>query len=169
MSLPGMTMVVTQPPATGPLFTGGTEVDSGGFRIHTFTSSGTLTMVRPGEVEYLVVGGGGGGGRRASDHRGGGGGAGRFITATGLNITASQTITIGGGGAGGTSSGTSGSDGVASSIGSLVSAPGGGGGGAADGAPNWSANRKRRRLGRRRRFTRRYSRCGWRKCGRGNA
>jgi len=34
----------------------------GGYTIHTFTSSGTLTVTTGGDVEYLVVGGGGGGG-----------------------------------------------------------------------------------------------------------
>ena len=43
--------------------TGGTETDSGGYRYHTFTSSGSLVVSTGGSVEYLVVGGGGGGGR----------------------------------------------------------------------------------------------------------
>lgn len=36
-------------------------MEQGGYRIHTFTTSSTLTMVRPGDVEYLVVGRGGNG------------------------------------------------------------------------------------------------------------
>jgi hypothetical protein len=47
--------------------TGGTvtEVTDGGinYKVHTFTSSGTFTVVSgEAEVEYLVVAGGGGGG-----------------------------------------------------------------------------------------------------------
>ncbi len=63
------------PPAF-PLATGGTEtvITQGGkfYRVHTFLSSGTLTVTREGKFEYLVIGGGGGGGGRGA----GGGGAG---------------------------------------------------------------------------------------------
>lgn len=49
-----------------PLFTGGTEsdisVDGVDYRVHVFTTSGVLTMVEGGPVEYLVQSGGGGGG-----------------------------------------------------------------------------------------------------------
>ena len=56
--------------------TGGNSVtESGGYKIHTFTSSGTFSVVKgQTEVEYVVVGGGGAGG--ADD--GGGGGAGGY-------------------------------------------------------------------------------------------
>ena len=61
--------------------TGGTEttITDGGvtYRVHTFTSSGTLTVTSGGDVEYLVVAGGGGGGKGA--YGGGGcGGAGGY-------------------------------------------------------------------------------------------
>ncbi len=110
-----------------PWYTGGTVTISGEYRIHTFTSSGTLTAVSPGIVEYLVVGGGGGGGRGAPDLAkvGGGGGAGGFLSGS-MTISTSQTITVGAGGAGG---GGQGKNGASSRIGSLVSAAGGGGGG----------------------------------------
>ena len=39
------------PTVAEPYFTGGTVVEQYGIRIHTFTSSGTLTMVTPGGVE----------------------------------------------------------------------------------------------------------------------
>jgi hypothetical protein len=54
--------------------TGGTETDVGGYRYHTFTSSGSLVVSTGGSVEVLLVAGGGGGG--ASSTGGGGGGAG---------------------------------------------------------------------------------------------
>jgi hypothetical protein len=85
--------------------TGGTVIDSGGFRIHVFTSPGSFVVsnVTPtvNTVEYLVVAGGGGGGLGIGG--GGGGGAGGFRTATGFPVTAtSYPITVGGGGVGGT-------------------------------------------------------------------
>lgn len=55
--------------------TGGSVTESQGYRIHTFTSSGTFTVTKgQAEVEYVVVAGGGAGG--ADD--GGGGGAGGY-------------------------------------------------------------------------------------------
>lgn len=58
-----------------PICSGGTETVSGGMKIHTFTSSGTLTVHRGGDLEVLVVGGGGGG----AGGCGGGGGAGGLV------------------------------------------------------------------------------------------
>jgi hypothetical protein len=45
------------------------------FRVHTFTTSGTLTVFGAGQVEYLIIGGGAGGGFNAGN---GGGGAGGY-------------------------------------------------------------------------------------------
>jgi hypothetical protein len=89
--------------------TGGTVTDVGGYRIHTFTSSGTFTALSSGTVEYLIVAGGGGG---ATDlDVGGGGGAGGLITGS-LTITPqSFSIVVGAGGTGGTSSYTPGTGG----------------------------------------------------------
>jgi hypothetical protein len=42
--------------------TGGTVTTYGGYRVHTFTTSGTLTVTTPGPIDYLIVAGGGGGG-----------------------------------------------------------------------------------------------------------
>lgn len=39
--------------------TGGTITELNGYRIHAFTSSGTLSVTGSGNVEYLVVAGGG--------------------------------------------------------------------------------------------------------------
>ena len=59
--------------------TGGTAATISGYKIHTFTSSGTFTVVNGGEIDYLVVAGGGGGG---ASWEGGGGGAGGMMTGT---------------------------------------------------------------------------------------
>jgi hypothetical protein len=109
-----------------PLFTGGTVVDAGGYRTHTFTANDTLTMVVPGTVEYLVVAGGGGGGM-GNNRQGGGGGAGGLRTGS-MRVTATQAITVGGGGAGAAVVNTQGVNGGDSSIAALVVATGGGGG-----------------------------------------
>lgn len=115
--------------------TGGTITYSGGYTIHTFTSSGTFTPGAAGNVEYLVVGGGGGGGGLGYAGSGsGGGGAGGFRTATGFAVTAqAYTITVGAGGSGGigTSRGSNGEDSIFSSITST-----GGGGGGNEPSPN---------------------------------
>ncbi len=107
--------------------TGGTITYSGGYTIHTFTTSGTFTPGNAGNVEYLVVAGGGGGG---SGNYAGGGGAGGLLTGTGFAVTAQgYAITVGGGGA----SATSGSN----SVFSTVTATGGGkGGSASNGVPD---------------------------------
>ena len=80
----------------------GTTTTSGGYRIHTFTSSGTLTVVSGGEVDYLVVAGGGGGGSDA----GGGGGAGGMLTGSVTLEAGAYNITRGGGGSGATGGST---------------------------------------------------------------
>ena len=107
--------------------TGGTISTAGGYNIHTFTSSGTLTVegqTKDG-VDYIVVaGGGGGGGTRA-----GGAGAGGVVVATSQSLAVGDhTVTIGGGGAGGSGNST-GSQGGTSSLGSAQSCVGGGYGG----------------------------------------
>ena len=107
--------------------TGGNTTTSGGYTIHTFTSSGTLSVTGSPKtgVDYLLVAGGGGGG----DTRAGGGGGGGMTVTTGATIQpGSYTITVGAGGAGGTSS-ADGTDGGATSLGSIASVVGGGGGG----------------------------------------
>jgi hypothetical protein len=117
--------------------TGGSIVTSGGFRRHTFTTSGTFlvtqTGLNPTPVSYLVVaGGGGGGGSLPATGAGGGGGAGGFraLTTTIPNATSPNTpytITVGGGGAGGPT--TVGGNGGSSSAFATTSTGGGGGGG----------------------------------------
>ena len=65
---------------------GGSVTTSGDYKIHTFTSSGTMTFSQVGNaagsntVEYLVVGGGGGGASL------GGGGAGGMLSGSNFSV-----------------------------------------------------------------------------------
>jgi hypothetical protein len=77
--------------------TGGTEITSGGYKYHTFTSSGTFTVQSGNNsVEYLMVAGGGAGGGEGNS-AGGGGGAGGLIGGTLTVSTGAYSITVGGG------------------------------------------------------------------------
>jgi hypothetical protein len=106
---------------------GGNVTTSGSYTIHTFTSSGTLTVSGSAKsgIEYLVVaGGGGGGGTRA-----GGGGAGGMLTGSSLTLQpGTYTVTVGAGGAAGTGT-NSGGQGGNSVLGTTATAIGGGYGG----------------------------------------
>jgi len=65
-----------------PSFTnalGGTITYDGNYRIHTFTTNGSLNVINPGPALILVVGAGGGG---AGWHIGEGGGGGQVIQTT---------------------------------------------------------------------------------------
>lgn len=116
--------------------TGGTITEDGGYRIHTFLSSGTFEITAgSADIDYLVVAGGGGGGGvgdASGNYPAAGGGAGgyRESTIAGLGV-GSYTVTIGAGGAGSSSSlvnGTTGSNSVFDTVTSL----GGGGGGSSN-------------------------------------
>jgi prepilin-type N-terminal cleavage/methylation domain-containing protein len=105
--------------------TGGTVVDLGGYRIHTFTSNGTFTATtgkRGGKVDVLVVAGGGGGGNGDNGSGGGGGGgAGGVIYKTEfIVLPGANSVTIGAGG-------TSQRSGANSIFGSLTAFGGGNG------------------------------------------
>jgi hypothetical protein len=138
---------------------GGTETtySSGGlnYKVHTFTSSGTFTVVAgTTSVSYLIVAGGGGGATDADV--GGGGGAGGVIVGTTTVTPQLYSITVGGGGArgtgpdntdvGGGSNGGNGGNSIAfglSAIGGGAGATrntngiaGGSGGGGGDGSPS---------------------------------
>ncbi|MBT7067075.1 MAG: hypothetical protein HN919_12280, partial [Verrucomicrobia bacterium] len=107
--------------------TGGNSTnDIGGYRIHTFTSSGSFNVLAGGNVEVLVVAGGGGGG---AYYYAGGGGAGGFVTNNAYSVLVNNyTVTVGAGGPGAAAgSGSSGGD----SIFDTITAYGGGGGGGA--------------------------------------
>ena len=114
---------------TGEVFEsvkGGRRSVDGDYEIHTFRSSGTLTIEGMELVDVLVVGGGGGGGsRNCSD---GGGGGGGVIYREGFAVTSGvYQVVVGAGGAGGNSDwGENGGD---SSFMGLVAKGGGGGGG----------------------------------------
>ncbi|CAB4139432.1 hypothetical protein UFOVP340_38 [uncultured Caudovirales phage] len=80
---------------------GGTVTTVDGFRIHTFTTSGTFTpaLNRDGKIEYLIVGAGGAG---VLWEKGGGGGGGNVLTGF-LNIPKNQApmpVVVGVGSAG---------------------------------------------------------------------
>lgn len=110
--------------------TGGTITTSGDYRIHTFTTSGTLVVNKSITADILVVAGGAGGG----GSRGGGGGAGGYIYNSSYAITTgSKTVTIGNGGNGGIGApiGLAGANGGNSMFHTLTIIGGGGGGGAA--------------------------------------
>ena len=85
-----------------PIITGGSVVTIGSYKIHTFTSSGTFTVIRGGKIEFLLVAGGGGGGSGDNAYGGGGGGgSGGLIHQTDYIIsTGTKSVTIGLGGTG---------------------------------------------------------------------
>ena len=130
--------------------TGGTITNIGGYRIHTFTTSGTFTVTNAGDIEYLIVAGGGGGGSNSSYSATGAGGGGGGGLSTGSIAINAQTysVIIGAGGSGkvGYGNGSPGGDSSAFTIttigggfGAGVSAAGGSGG-SGGGASNASAN-----------------------------
>lgn len=104
-----------------------TEFTSAGntYRVHSFTSSDTLTLFVPTlSVDYLIVAGGGG----SSWDTAGGGGAGGLLTGTTL-LTGNTTVTVGSGGSAGISSGTVHAQSGGNSIFNNIVAVGGGRGG----------------------------------------
>jgi len=119
-----------------PPITGGTISNSGGYTIHTFTSSDTFVLGSSKTVDYLVVAGGGAGGPGgagvATQIAGGGGGAGGVIYQTDQSLTAgTYTITVGAGGGGVVSSSSVpvSNNGNNSSLDVIATAIGGGRGG----------------------------------------
>jgi hypothetical protein len=118
--------------------TGGTVSNIAGYRVHTFTSSGSFQVTSgSGDIEYLVVAGGGKGGH--AGWGGGGGGAGGLLTGNVSVSPGTYTVTVGGGGSGSTNMYTTTSDPgsnssiVGSSV-SVIGIGGGGGSGAGGGA-----------------------------------
>ncbi len=119
---------------------GGTVTTSGGYKIHTFTSSGTFNVVSGTKsVEYLIVAGGGGGGSGTA----GGGGAGGYRSSTagelsggGLSAelpltvsTGAYVVTVGAGGSAGIAGGGAYPANGANSVFGPVASIGGGAGG----------------------------------------
>jgi hypothetical protein len=75
---------------------GGTEATSGGYKYHTFTSSGTLVVTTPGLVDALIIGGGGAGN---SGYAAAGGGAGGLNYIPSLYLPSGNVaIVVGAGG-----------------------------------------------------------------------
>jgi len=128
------------PAGTTYTATGGNDINNtGGYTIHTFTSSGTFTPTGAMSVEYLVVAGGGAGGTKLYNAGGaGGGGGGGMKTGTATVTAQAYTITVGEGGVRGVFSetGATGGNGNPSSFGALASTFGGGGGGGVTASPN---------------------------------
>ncbi|MFA5795455.1 MAG: DUF2341 domain-containing protein [Candidatus Brocadiia bacterium] len=111
--------------------TGGTITYSGGYKIHTFTSSGTFNVTGGGNVEVLVVAGGGSGGNHSTTNANGGGGGGGVIYNTSYPVISGSayTVTVGAGGASvPNSTAAIGNNGQNSVFGSLTAIGGGGGG-----------------------------------------
>jgi hypothetical protein len=110
--------------------TGGTITTSGGFKYHTFNSSGTFQVTAgSGLVEvFVLAGGGAGGGDFSGTFYAGGGGAGGAVYNQGYYVEiASYTVTVGAGGAPNALSNAYGGNGNNSVFG-LITAIGGGGG-----------------------------------------
>jgi len=108
------------------------------YRVHTFTSSGTLSVTQSGSVEVLVVAGGGGGG----NNHAGGGGAGGYIYRDGYQINDGSTITVtvGAGGASPVLNSDPVTNGNNSVFGTLTAIGGGGGGSRNDSSNNSPGN-----------------------------
>ena len=90
------------PPPSAPTASGGIEtvIEQGGnfYRVHTFLTSGTLTVTSGGSAEILMVGGGGSGGSSGPFGGGGGGGAGGLLIGSETLTTGSHSIAVGTGG-----------------------------------------------------------------------
>lgn len=84
--------------APPPVATGGTVTTGGGYKTHTFTSSGTFTVTTAGTLEALMVSGGGGG---KGDMGAGGGGGGAVYKSNLAVVAQGYSIVVGGGGSGG--------------------------------------------------------------------
>jgi hypothetical protein len=99
--------------------------------IQTFTSSGTWTKPGSGTIAMIeCIGGGGSGGKRSSGSGAGGGGGGYNIAWKALSsLGATETVTVGAGGAAQSANSTNGNAGGNSTFGAHLTAYGGGGGG----------------------------------------
>jgi len=110
---------------------GGTESTYSGYKVHTFTSSGTFTVTgAAGNVDILIVAAGGGTG--ATQYHNGGAGGGAVLVGTNVNVSPGQyNVVVGAGGAGGTVQGDTtdnGQNGGNSSFDTAVALGGGAGG-----------------------------------------
>jgi hypothetical protein len=75
---------------------GGVVRDYGIYRSHTFTSSGTFTVLIPTAMDWMIVAAGGpGGGSVTGGIRGGGGGAGELYLLSGSPAIGGHTVQVG--------------------------------------------------------------------------
>ena len=90
---------MTECTSDGIRASGGTVTAVGEYTIHTFTSTGTFTVIDSTltEVEVLVVGGGGSGGGPGNTPASGGGGGGGVLTASRSIDVQSYIVTVGDG------------------------------------------------------------------------
>ena len=110
--------------------TGGNSINvTGGYRIHTFSSSGqtfnTTNFQAPLTTEYLVIAGGASG---SGGGLNGGGGAGGYRQSSNIFAVGSQTVTVGSGGATPGAAYQPGQSGQPSTYNGITSTGGGGGG-----------------------------------------
>ena len=99
-----------------------------GDTVAEFTADGTLTVLRGGEAEVLVVAGGGAGGTAGNNYAGAGGGAGGVVHLENLWLDAGDyAVVVGAGGAPSTSRAVLGKNGGNSSFWSYVATGGGAG------------------------------------------
>lgn len=123
---------------------GGTVTTSGSTRIHTFTTSGTFSVVGAGTVRVLVVGGGGGAGPGQSDvSYPSPGGGGQVVENGSYVISASgeYSVTVGDGGLNNTSDGGSSVFGTITAVGGKKGGTSGLGIGGASGNGNPGGSR----------------------------
>ena len=114
--------------------TGGTEIQSGGYKYHVYSSTGPSSFVvsgsTPGTIEFVLVAGGGAGG--SYGWSGGGGGAGGIVHGQNYSLgPGTHPISIGAGAAANTSQvqAPAGSDSTFVIDGTTITSKGGGGGG----------------------------------------
>jgi hypothetical protein len=119
------------PPVVG-IATGAAVADVEGYRIHTFTNSGTFEVLSGGRVEVLVIAGGGGGGKAEPNPSGdgaGGGGAGGVVYTSAYFVSSGVVdVVVGSGGSGSTATASRGANGGNSVFHALIAIGGGGGG-----------------------------------------
>lgn len=114
--------------------TGGTVTTSGGYKIHTFTSSGTFSVSSAGEVEYFIIAGGGGGNHNTGTPSFAGGGAGGVVVGSAIVSNTSYSITVGAGGSPRSNGSNSSALGATTAIGGGRGGDGGGQAGASGGS-----------------------------------
>ena len=133
-----VTVTISCPNITVSSFSaaGGNITKVNGYTIHTFTSSGTFTVLNgSNNIDVLVVGGGGGGA-----NTGAGGGAGGYIYKTKYKVSSGPyTVTVGPGGNSNPASGNNGFKG-SDSVFNDITAEGGGYGASHSGSNNPGGN-----------------------------